>query len=69
MIILANLILSLSVVFTDLLLQIPMADTFRSEGKIYVLLAVVLIILLGVFVYLFRLDKKIKKLEDDIEQK
>jgi hypothetical protein len=35
----------------------------RAEGKIYVVLAVVLTILAGLFVYLIRLDRKISKLE------
>ncbi|MEP0366629.1 MAG: CcmD family protein [Cyclobacteriaceae bacterium] len=51
------------------LLQIPMADTFRADGKIYVVIAVILIILFGMFFYLFRLDKKVKKLEDEIKDK
>jgi CcmD family protein len=40
-----------------------MADALRSNGKIYVVVAVVVTILLGLFVYLFRLDRKISKLE------
>lgn len=35
----------------------------RSEGKIYVVMAVVLTILVGLFLYLIRLDRKITKLE------
>jgi ABC-type amino acid transport system permease subunit len=42
-----------------------MADNFRGEGKIYVVVAVVLTILIGIFIYLFRLEKKIKKYEDE----
>lgn len=49
-----------------LLAQVPMADTFRSEGKIYVVVAVILLILAGLFLYLLRMDKKVKKLEDDL---
>ncbi|MEQ8554242.1 MAG: hypothetical protein RIC53_16410 [Cyclobacteriaceae bacterium] len=64
-----NLFLSLAVFLNGIILQIPMADTFRSDGKIYVLVAVVLIILLGFFYYLFRVDKKIQKLEDDFKNK
>lgn len=67
--VLTNLLLNLSVFLNDILLQIPMADTFRSEGKIYVLVAVVLIILIGFFAYMIRVDKKIKKLEDDFKNK
>ena len=35
----------------------------RSEGKIYVVLAIVLTILAGLFLYVIRLDRKISKLE------
>jgi hypothetical protein len=40
-----------------------MANTMRSNGKIYVVVAVLVIILLGLFIYLIRLDRKIGKLE------
>ena len=40
-----------------------MADTFRSNGKIYVVVAVILTILAGIIIYLIRLDRKISKLE------
>jgi hypothetical protein len=39
------------------------ATGLRAEGKIYVVLAVALTILVGLFVYLIRLDKKITRLE------
>ena len=35
-----------------------------SSGRIYVVIAVLLIILLGLILYLTRIEKKIKKLED-----
>ena len=44
--------------------QPQMADFMRSNGKIYVVVAVVVTILLGLFIYLFGLDRKIKKIED-----
>lgn len=40
-----------------------MADTMRSNGKIYVVVAVCLTILIGLFTYVFALDRKIKKME------
>ena len=40
-----------------------MADQFRAEGKIYVVVAVMLVLLLGIIIYLFRIERKIKKLE------
>lgn len=38
-------------------------DFMRSNGKIYVVVAVVVVIVLGIFIYLLNLDKKITKLE------
>ena len=43
--------------------QVEMADQLRSEGKIYVVVAIILIILIGLFFYLFSLDRKVKNLE------
>ena len=40
-------------------IQVEMADTFRSDGKIYVVILVALIILVGIFLYLYRIEKKI----------
>ena len=42
-----------------------MASLMRSNGKIYVVVAVVLTILFGLFAYLIRLDRKISKLEKE----
>ncbi len=44
--------------------EVEMADKFREDGKIYVVLAVLLLVLSGMFTYLFLLDKKIKQLEE-----
>jgi len=43
--------------------KVEMADTMRSNGRIYVVVAVVVLILLGLLLYLVRLDKKITKIE------
>lgn len=43
---------------------VEMADTMRSEGKIYVVVGIILIVLAGLIAYLFMLDRKVKKLED-----
>lgn len=45
--------------------KVEMADQFRAEGKIYTVIAVFTIILVGLFVYVFLLDRKIGKLEDE----
>ncbi|MHA4894782.1 CcmD family protein [Pedobacter sp. PWIIR3] len=42
---------------------IEMADALRSNGKIYVVVVCIVIILLGLLAYLFSLDKRLKKLE------
>ncbi len=40
-------------------------DVMRSNGKIYVVVAVCLTILLGLFLYFFSIDRKISKLEKE----
>ncbi|QCK13446.1 CcmD family protein [Mangrovivirga cuniculi] len=45
--------------------DVAMADALRADGKIYVVVAVLLIILVGLFAYLFRVERKIKKLESE----
>jgi uncharacterized membrane protein (DUF485 family) len=42
---------------------IQMADGMRANGKIYVVVAVLLTVLVGLFIYVIRLDRKISKLE------
>lgn len=42
-----------------------MADLMRSNGKIYVVIAVMLTILLGLILYLVRIDRKITRLEKE----
>ncbi|WP_214071054.1 CcmD family protein [Mucilaginibacter sp. dw_454] len=45
--------------------QIEMADTFRSSGKIYVVIATIVIIFIGLAIYLFSIDRRLKKIEKD----
>jgi len=40
-----------------------MADVMRANGKIYVVVAVVVTILVGLFIYLVSVDRKVTKLE------
>lgn len=42
---------------------VDMAGTMRSNGKIYVVVTVLVMILCGLFLYLTRLDRKISRLE------
>jgi CcmD family protein len=43
--------------------QAEMADVMRSNGKIYVVVAVVAVVFLGIIAYLISLEKKIRQLE------
>ncbi len=45
--------------------QVEMADTMRSNGKIYVVVAVCLMILIGLFLYVMSVDRKLRKLEKE----
>ena len=43
----------------------PVTETaMRSNGKIYVVLAICITILVGLFLYILSIDRKIAKLED-----
>ncbi|OYW20294.1 MAG: CcmD family protein [Sphingobacteriales bacterium 12-47-4] len=50
---------------TDANGQAEMADLMSSNGKIYVVVAVILTILLGLVLYLVRIDRKISRLEKE----
>jgi CcmD family protein len=41
----------------------------ESYGKIFVVVAVLAFILVGIFVYMFTIDKKLRKLEKEIDEK
>ncbi len=42
-----------------------MADVLRSNGKIYVVVAVCLTILVGLFIYTWLIDRKISRIEKE----
>ncbi len=49
---------------TPILAQAQGLDNLlRSNGRIYVVIAVILVIFLGLILYLIRIEKKIRKLE------
>jgi CcmD family protein len=48
--------------------NVEMADKLRESGKIYVVVAVLLVIFIGIAVILFLLDRKINKIEKNIRQ-
>jgi CcmD family protein len=45
--------------------NVEMADLMRSNGRIYVVVAVVSTILIGLLLYMFRLDRKLTRLEKE----
>jgi hypothetical protein len=49
--------------------SVEMADLMRSEGKIYVLVGVVLLIFAGLTAYVIHTDRKVSKLEKLISEK
>jgi len=48
--------------------QAEMASTFYSEGKIYVVVGVLLIILIGIFAYLFVTERKLNRIEKELQK-
>ncbi|MFK8056726.1 MAG: CcmD family protein [Saprospiraceae bacterium] len=42
-------------------------DFIRSIGKIYVVVAVIVIVLLGLFAYLYFVDRRLTNLEEQIQ--
>jgi hypothetical protein len=63
----ACLVLTLTSLFSFAQQKVDMADTMRSNGKIYVVVAVSLTILIGLFIYMIYLDKKISRFEKNRE--
>ena len=43
-----------------------MADALRQDGKIYVVVAVIVVILVGLLVYLISIDRKVSRLEREL---
>lgn len=43
--------------------QVEMADTLRSNGKIYIVVIICLTILVGLFLYVWSVDRKVSRLE------
>ncbi len=45
----------------------PPADFMRSAGKIYVVVAVIVVVFLGLAFYLWRMDRRLTNIENQIE--
>ena len=46
--------------------SVEMADVMRSNGKIYVVVAVVMTVFLGLIIYTISVDRKISRLEKEV---
>lgn len=47
---------------------VEMADGMRSEGKIYVVVTIILVVLSGLIAYLFLMDRKLTRIEKMLGQ-
>jgi multisubunit Na+/H+ antiporter MnhB subunit len=48
--------------------QPEMADAMRANGKIYVVVGIILVVLTGFIVYLIMLDRKLGKIEKQLKK-
>lgn len=48
--------------------EVEMADGMRADGKIYVVVAVLLVILTGLIAYLIIIDRKATRLEKKLDE-
>lgn len=47
--------------------EVEMADIMRENGKIYVVVGVIIIIFVGITFYMYRLDKRLSQLEQEMD--
>ena len=59
------LLISYTGVFAQSNLGVTMDDTLQSSGKIYVVVAIIAIIFAGLALYLFSIDRRLKKIENE----
>ena len=45
--------------------DVEMADAMRSSGKIYVVIGTIVIVFAGLAIYLFTIDRRLKKIEKE----
>lgn len=49
--------------------EVPMADGMRAEGKIYVVVAIILVIFAGLIAFLIATERKVSKIEKKLTGK
>ncbi|SDP81328.1 CcmD family protein [Mucilaginibacter sp. OK268] len=59
------LLMSCTAVMAQQAQQVEMADALRSSGKIYVVILTIVIIFAGLALYLFSMDRRLKKIEKE----
>ncbi len=62
------LLVGIPVFSQEVVASVEMAETMRESGKIYVVVAILCIIFLGLATFLFTIDRKIRKIEKRKEQ-
>jgi CcmD family protein len=62
-------LLTSNILFAQEMTSPEMADVMRSEGKIYVVVAILVIIFAGLIAYVVTLDRKLTRLEKKITDK
>lgn len=61
-----SVLLLLLLGYTTVFAQGPeMDDVLRSSGKIYVVVVVIAVIFIGLAIYLFSIDRRLKKIEKE----
>lgn len=64
----SNLLLTLLLAIPTYSQEVEMADGMREDGKIYVVIAVLLVILIGLVAYLIIIDRKATRLEKKLDE-
>jgi len=57
------------ILFAQVSDHVEMADKLRADGKIWVVVAVVSIVLAGIAINMFRVDSKVSKIEKELNIK
>jgi CcmD family protein len=57
------MLLSFATAFAQQNQPVEMADVLRSSGKIYVVVGTIVIVFIGLAIYLFSIDRRLKKIE------
>jgi len=64
--IVATLVFSMNLMAQSPVNEVEMADVMRANGKIYVVVAVLSVVLAGFIIYLISIDRKLSHLEKEI---